>query len=172
MPIRDADWVGARERNHYKACIDLQVAHSHPAPRRPSPRPALVGKVRRPAAVQRVNEKRHVVRARAATTTPPAERGHAGPSARHGTAKVSSARRSRLKGSMLSQPCGSIRVLKASARTAVVDRQIAERLPRLGRSFDVELWSKMRSSASAIWLCAVLVRGIEHPLTSLHILHS
>ena len=58
---QDADRVGAREGDHAAAAPDLQVA-DRPLERRRRHR-RLVGKVRRPAAIQRVDEERDVVRA-------------------------------------------------------------------------------------------------------------
>ena len=58
---QDADRVGAREGDHAAAAPDLKVA-DRPLERGRRHR-RLVGKVRRPAAIQRVDEKRDVVRA-------------------------------------------------------------------------------------------------------------
>ena len=64
---QDADRVGAREGDHAAAAPDLQVA-DRPLERGRRHR-RLVGKVRRPAAIQRVDEKPDVVRAAEAIAT-------------------------------------------------------------------------------------------------------
>jgi hypothetical protein len=58
---QDADRVGARERDHAAAAPDLKVADPSLEPRRRDRR--FVRAVRRPAAVQRVDQQRDVVRA-------------------------------------------------------------------------------------------------------------
>ena len=58
---QDADRVGSRERHHAAAAPDLKVADRSLERRRRHRR--LVGIVRRPAAIQRVDEQRDVVRA-------------------------------------------------------------------------------------------------------------
>jgi hypothetical protein len=55
----DADRVGARERDHAAAAPDLQVAYRTLERGRGHGR--LVGEVRRPAAIQRIDEQRDVV---------------------------------------------------------------------------------------------------------------
>jgi hypothetical protein len=57
---QDADRVGASEGDHATAAPDLKVADRPLERGRRHGR--LVGKVRRPAAIQRINEQRHVVR--------------------------------------------------------------------------------------------------------------
>ena len=70
---QDADRVGAREGDHAAAAPDLKVA-DRPLERGRRHR-RLVGKVRRPAAIQRVDEKPDVVRCgRSGTPTSPSDR--------------------------------------------------------------------------------------------------
>ena len=57
----DANRVGAREGDHAAAAPDLKIADRPLERGRRHGR--LAGKVRRPAAIQRVDEKRHIVRA-------------------------------------------------------------------------------------------------------------
>src|SRR5687768_15250821 len=64
---QDADWVGAREGDHAAAAPDLKVADGPLERGRRHQR--LVGKVGRPAAIQRVNEKSDVVRTAEAVGT-------------------------------------------------------------------------------------------------------
>ena len=64
---QDADRVGAREGDHAAAAPDLKVADRPLERGRRHGR--LVGKVRRPAAIQRVDEKPDVVRAAEAVGT-------------------------------------------------------------------------------------------------------
>jgi hypothetical protein len=57
----DANRIGTREGDHAAAAPDLQVADRSLERRRRHGR--LVGKVRQPAAIQRIDEQRDIVRA-------------------------------------------------------------------------------------------------------------